>query len=35
VLITKISYGRKVKRLAAEHKLIEDIDKKIIEEGRD
>ncbi len=35
VLITKISYGRKVKRLAAEHKVIEDIDKKIIEEGRD
>jgi HAE1 family hydrophobic/amphiphilic exporter-1 len=35
VLITKISYGRKVKRLAAEHKEIENIDKKIIEEGRD
>ncbi len=35
VLITKISYGRKVKRLAAEHKEIEDMDKKIIEEGRD
>jgi HAE1 family hydrophobic/amphiphilic exporter-1 len=35
VLITKISYGRKVKRLAAEHKQIEDVDKTIIEQGRD
>ncbi len=35
VLITKISYGRKVRRLAAEHKEIEDIDKKIIQDGRD
>jgi HAE1 family hydrophobic/amphiphilic exporter-1 len=35
VLITKISYGRKVKRLAEEHKQIEDVDKTIIEQGRD
>ena len=35
VLITKISYGRKVKRLKAEHEIIESVDKKIIGEGRD
>jgi HAE1 family hydrophobic/amphiphilic exporter-1 len=35
VLITKISYGRKVKRLQEEHRQVEDVDKIIIEEGRD
>jgi HAE1 family hydrophobic/amphiphilic exporter-1 len=35
VLITKISYGKKVKRLQDEHKRDEEIDKTIIGEGRD
>jgi HAE1 family hydrophobic/amphiphilic exporter-1 len=32
VLITKISYGKKMKRLRAEQQAIEDVDKTIIDE---
>jgi HAE1 family hydrophobic/amphiphilic exporter-1 len=34
VLITKISYGKKVKRLKEEHQQIEAVDKAIIDTGR-
>jgi len=34
VLITKISYGKKVKRLREEQQQIEEVDKAIIDEGR-
>ena len=33
VLITKLSYGKKIKRLKQEYEQIEDVDKKIIDEG--
>ncbi|MGG9962430.1 efflux RND transporter permease subunit [Ferruginibacter sp. SUN106] len=35
VLITKISYGKKIKRLKEEHQQIEAVDKAIIDEGRE
>jgi len=34
VLITKISYGKKIKKLQEEHRQIESVDKTIIDEGR-
>jgi len=34
VLITKISYGKKIKRLKDEHRQIEDVDKAILDDGR-
>lgn len=34
VLITKISYGRKIKKLKAEHDQIEQVDRSILEKGK-
>lgn len=34
VLITKISYGKKIKKLQEEHQQIEKVDQSIIDEGR-
>ena len=34
VLITKISYGKKIKRLKDETRQIEDVDKAILDDGR-
>jgi multidrug efflux pump len=34
VLITKISYGRKLKRLQEEHQIEEEVDHTLISRGR-